>query len=94
MAALLTVNAGADKVQRYISNCNAMGIEVMPPMSTHLEPFHPQVTGFFGLSAVGISRWRDLPTDCLREADGPFASLAELCDRLPPPFLTDADSSP
>ncbi|MEC7653016.1 MAG: DNA polymerase III subunit alpha, partial [Cyanobacteriota bacterium] len=32
MAALLTVNAGAaDKVQRYISNCNAMGIEVMPP---------------------------------------------------------------
>lgn len=32
MAALLTVNAGTtDKVQRYISNCNAMGIEVMPP---------------------------------------------------------------
>ena len=32
MAALLTVNAGAaDKVQRYISNCNAMGIEVLPP---------------------------------------------------------------
>merc|ERR1712138_177025 len=32
MAALLTVNAGSvDKIQRYISNCNAMGIEVMPP---------------------------------------------------------------
>ena len=30
--AAVTVNAGAsDKVQRYISNCNAMGIEVMPP---------------------------------------------------------------
>ena len=28
MAALLTVNAGsADKVQRYISNCNSMGIK-------------------------------------------------------------------
>ena len=33
MAALLTVNAGAsDKVQRYISNCNAMGIEVQLEM--------------------------------------------------------------
>ncbi|HJO78036.1 MAG TPA: DNA polymerase III subunit alpha, partial [Prochlorococcaceae cyanobacterium Fu_MAG_134] len=31
MASLLTVNAGSsDKVQRYISNCNSMGIEVMP----------------------------------------------------------------
>jgi len=27
-----TVNAGStDKVQRYIANCQAMGIEVMPP---------------------------------------------------------------
>lgn len=31
MAALLTVNSGiTDKVQRYISNCNSMGIEVLP----------------------------------------------------------------
>ena len=32
MAALLTVNSGStDKIQRYISNCNSMGIQVMPP---------------------------------------------------------------
>ena len=47
MAALLTVNAGAsDKVQRYISNCNAMGIEVMPPdVNASLPDFTPTAIG-------------------------------------------------
>ena len=32
MASLLSVNAGvSDKMQRYISNCYSMGIEVIPP---------------------------------------------------------------
>ena len=91
MAALLTVNAGsADKVQRYISNCNAMGIEVMPPdVNASRTDFTPQGDRIlFGLSAV-----RNLGDGAIcqliasREADGPFASLAELCDRLPSSVL-------
>jgi len=87
MAALLTVNAGAaDKVQRYISNCNAMGIEVMPPdVNASRIDFTP--TGeriLFGLSAVrnlGDGAIRQLISE--RERGGSFRSLADLCDRLP-----------
>jgi DNA polymerase-3 subunit alpha len=91
MAALLTVNAGAsDKVQRYISNCNAMGIEVMPPdvnaSGTDFTPTGDRI--LFGLSAVrnlGDGAIRQLIGS--READGPFQSLADLCDRLPSSVL-------
>ncbi|MEY3750531.1 MAG: hypothetical protein RLZZ186_950 [Cyanobacteriota bacterium] len=87
MAALLTVNAGAtDKVQRYISNCNAMGIEVMPPdvnaSGIDFTPVGERI--LFGLSAV-----RNLGDGAIRAlleartADGPFRSLADLCDRIP-----------
>ena len=87
MAALLTVNASAtDKVQRYIANCQAMGIEVMPPdLNASGIDFTP--TGdriLFGLSAV-----RNLGEGAIRQllearlTDGPFASLADLCDRIP-----------
>ena len=87
MAALLTVNAGAaDKVQRYISNCNAMGIEVLPPdVNASRIDFTP--TGeriLFGLSAVrnlGDGAIRQLISE--RECGGAFRSLADLCDRLP-----------
>ncbi len=87
MAALLTVNAGStDKVQRYISNCNAMGIEVVPPdVNSSGIDFTPQNKSIlFGLSAV-----RNLGENAItsmiisREKDGPFKSLADLCDRLP-----------
>jgi DNA polymerase-3 subunit alpha len=87
MAALLTVNAGAvDKVQRYISNCNAMGIEVMPPdLNASLIDFTPNGERIlFGLSAVrnlGDGAIRRLIQS--REKDGPFRSLADLCDRIP-----------
>ena len=87
MAALLTVNAGAvDKVQRYISNCNAMGIEVMPPdLNASLIDFTPNGDRIlFGLSAVrnlGDGAIRRLIQS--REKDGPFRSLADLCDRIP-----------
>jgi DNA polymerase-3 subunit alpha len=87
MAALLTVNAGAsDKVQRYIANCNAMGIEVMPPdvnaSGIDFTPVGDRI--LFGLSAVrnlGEGAIRQLIES--RQVDGPFASLAELCDRIP-----------
>jgi len=87
MAALLTVNAGStDKVQRYIANCQAMGIEVMPPdLNASGIDFTP--TGeriLFGLSAV-----RNLGDGAIRQlleariSGGPFLSLADLCDRIP-----------
>ncbi|WP_320667559.1 DNA polymerase III subunit alpha [Prochlorococcus sp. MIT 1307] len=87
MAALLTVNAGStDKVQRYISNCNSMGIEVTPPnVNASGIDFTPDKNRIlFGLSAVknlGDGSIRQLIAS--REKDGPFNSLAEICDRIP-----------
>jgi DNA polymerase-3 subunit alpha len=87
MAALLTVNAGAsDKVQRYIANCQSMGIEVMPPdvnaSGIDFTPVGDRI--LFGLSAVrnlGEGAIRQLLQ--ARDGEGPFRSLADLCDRLP-----------
>jgi DNA polymerase-3 subunit alpha len=87
MAALLTVNAGqSDRVQRYIANCQAMGIEVLPPdvnaSGTDFTPVGDRI--LFGLSAV-----RNLGDGAIRvlieqrDADGPYQDLADLCDRLP-----------
>ncbi|MFM1798031.1 MAG: hypothetical protein RLZZ117_309 [Cyanobacteriota bacterium] len=91
MAALLTVNAGdSDKVQRYISNCNSMGIEVMPPdvnaSDVDFTPVDNRI--LFGLSAI-----RNLGDGAIRllldsrQTDGPFQSLADLCDRIAPQQL-------
>jgi DNA polymerase-3 subunit alpha len=87
MAALLTVNAGqTDRVQRYIANCQAMGIEVMPPdvnaSGIDFTPTEGRI--LFGLSAV-----RNLGEGAIRQLieargeGGPFRSLADLCDRIP-----------
>ncbi len=87
MAALLTVNASSsEKIQRYISNCNSMGIEVTPPnVNASGIDFTPDGERIlFGLSAVrnlGDSAIRQLIMS--RESDGVFKSLADLCDRLP-----------
>ncbi|KGG12638.1 MULTISPECIES: DNA polymerase III subunit alpha [Prochlorococcus] len=87
MAALLTVNSGSsDKVQRYISNCNSMGIEIMPPdvNSSGIDFTPKENTILFGLSAVrnlGDGVIRKLIKS--REEDGPFDSLADICDRIP-----------
>ncbi|MBD1876092.1 DNA polymerase III subunit alpha [Nodosilinea sp. FACHB-131] len=86
MAALLTSNSGdQDKVQMHIGNCIAMGIEVLPPdINRSLVDFTPEGKSIlFGLSAVrnvGLGA-----IECIlknREAEGPFKSLAELCDRV------------
>lgn len=86
MAALLTVNSGQqDKVQRYIANAIAMGIEVEPPdINRSTLDFTPIGTNIlFGLSAV-----RNLGEGAIenliksRTEDGPFESLADICDRL------------
>tara|TARA_Y100001970_G_scaffold293903_1_gene444435 strand:+ start:2411 stop:5926 length:3516 start_codon:yes stop_codon:yes gene_type:complete len=87
MAALLTVNSGSsEKVQRYISNCNSMGIEVLPPNinSSGFDFTVKKNQILFGLSAVknlgesSINRIIEI-----RESDGPFSSLSDLCDRVP-----------
>jgi DNA polymerase III subunit alpha len=88
MAALLSVNSGQqDKVKRYIDNCTSMGIQVEPPdINTSGVDFTP--TGqriLFGLAAI-----RNLGDGAvesileMRSKDGPFKSLADLCDRIDP----------
>jgi DNA polymerase-3 subunit alpha len=87
MAALLTVNAGdTAKVQRYIANATAMGIEVMPPdvnaSGIDFTPVEGRI--LFGLSAIrnlGEGAIRQLIDS--RSADGAFTSLGDLCDRIP-----------
>ena len=91
MAALLSVNSGStDKMQRYISNCYSMGIEVIAP-SINLSGIDFTIQRnqiLFGLSAI-----KNLGDTAIgkiiqeREQKGPFTSLADLCDRLPPNVL-------
>ena len=87
MAALLTVNSGSsDKVQRYLTNCTAMGIEVLRPdlneSGLDFTPVGRRIR--FGLGAVknlGEGAIRQILNS--RHQDGRFHSLADLCDRLP-----------
>ncbi len=87
MAALLSVNSGStDKMQRYISNCYSMGIEVISP-SINLSGIDFTIKEkqiLFGLSAIknlGDSAIRNIIEN--RKQFGSFKSLADLCDRLP-----------
>jgi DNA polymerase-3 subunit alpha len=86
MAALLTAISGdQDKVQMYIASCLSMRIQVLPPDVNRSEvdftPLDNQI--LFGLSAVrnvGLGAIEALIKS--REEDGPFTSLADLCDRV------------
>ena len=87
MAALLSVNSGStDKMQRYISNCYSMGIEVISP-SINLSGIDFTIKNnqiLFGLSAIknlGDSAIRNIIEN--RMQFGSFKSLPDLCDRLP-----------
>lgn len=86
MAALLTANSGdQDKVQKYISTCLNMGIQVEPPdINRSGVSFTPlQHSVLFGLSAV-----RNVGQGAIehlleaRQRDGAFQSLADLCSRI------------
>ncbi len=86
MAALLSANSGdQDKVQMHIANCIGMGIEVLPPdINRSGFDFTPQGKSIlFGMSAV-----RNVGDGAIeriiesRQKDGPFESLADLCDRI------------
>ena len=87
MAALLSVNSGSsDKMQRYISNCYSMGIEVISP-SINFSGVDFTIKNnqiLFGLSAIknlGDSAIRNIIEN--RNNFGIFKSLSDLCDRLP-----------
>ncbi|MBF2072235.1 MAG: DNA polymerase III subunit alpha [Synechococcales cyanobacterium C42_A2020_086] len=88
MAALLTANSGdQDKVQRYIATCLSMGIRVEPPdINRSGVDFTPlQDSILFGFSAVrNVGEGAIENILAAREADGPFKSLADLCDRIDP----------
>jgi DNA polymerase III subunit alpha len=86
MAALLTANSGdTDKVQKYLSTCVAMNIQIEPPdvnrSGIDFTPDNQKI--LFGLSAV-----RNLGQGAIevilkaRDAGGNFKSLSEFCDRV------------
>lgn len=86
MAALLTANSGdTDKVQKYISSCMSMNIQIEPPdINRSFVDFTPlEGKILFGLSAV-----KNLGQNAIaciletRETEGEFKSLADLCDRV------------
>ncbi len=91
MASLLSVNSGSsDKMQRYISNCYSMGIEVISP-SINLSGIDFTVKKdqiLFGLSAIknlGDSAIKNIIDN--RDKLGSFKSFSDLCDRLPSNIL-------
>jgi DNA polymerase III subunit alpha len=86
MAALLTANSGdTDKVQKYISTCLSMNIQIEPPdinrSGVDFTPVGNKI--LFGFSAV-----RNVGQNAIacileaREATGEFKSLSDFCDRV------------
>ncbi|EFA72007.1 trans-splicing intein-formed DNA polymerase III subunit alpha C-terminal partner DnaE-C [Cylindrospermopsis raciborskii CENA303] len=86
MAALLTANSGdTDKVQKYLNNCNNMGIEIDPPdinrSGLDFTPADQKI--LFGFSAV-----RNVGQNAIaaildaREKGAEFKSLGDFCDRI------------
>lgn len=86
MAALLTsVADSSDKVQVYIEECRQLGIEIIPPDVNHSRDKFTAVQGkiafgFSGVKNVGHSAIDEIVA--CREADGPFSSLFDFCDRV------------
>ncbi|OKH25456.1 DNA polymerase III subunit alpha [Chroogloeocystis siderophila] len=86
MAALLTANSGdTDKIQKYLSTCLNMNIQIEPPDINRSGVDFTPVAGkiLFGLSAV-----RNVGQNAIasileaRDKKGEFQSLADLCDRV------------
>ena len=86
MAALLTSEIGnQDKILKYIAACKDMGIEVRQPdvQVSRREFIVRQGTVVFGLGGVknvGDEAIREIVE--AREAEGPFASLLDMCTRV------------
>ena len=86
MAALLTsVLDSTDKIAEYITAARDMGLKVLPPDVNESEDCFSVTDGGirFGLAAiknVGRGFMRKLVEE--REANGPFASLTDFCERM------------
>ncbi|MBE9031300.1 DNA polymerase III subunit alpha [filamentous cyanobacterium LEGE 11480] len=86
MAALITANSGnQEKVQQYMAACQSMGIEVLPPdvnkSGLDFTPVGQKI--LFGLTAVrNVGSGPIEAIIATRNEDGPFQSLADLCDRV------------
>lgn len=86
MAALLTSEIGnQDKILKYIAACRDMDIEVRKPtVQLSRREFIVRdgsvVYGMGGIKNVGDEAIREIVE--AREADGPFASLLDLCSRV------------
>ncbi|MGF1514379.1 MAG: DNA polymerase III subunit alpha [Elainellaceae cyanobacterium] len=89
MAALLTANSGDQaKVQQYIANAMAMGIDVLPPDVNRSGvdftplPHEAKRAILFGLSAVRNVGLGAIEAIIEARQEGPFESLAGLWDRV------------
>ena len=86
MAALLTANSGdTDKVQKYISTCMSMNIQIEPPdINRSGVDFTPAADKIlFGFSAVrNIGQNAIACILSVRTDSGVFKSLADFCDRV------------
>ncbi len=86
MAALLSsVGGDQDKVQRYITYCLSIGIQIQPPdINRSGLDFTPQGSSIlFGLGAVkNVGEGAIQNILAARQAEGPFASLANFCERV------------
>ncbi|MEM7724767.1 MAG: OB-fold nucleic acid binding domain-containing protein [Cyanobacteria bacterium P01_A01_bin.45] len=86
MAALLTANSGdTDKVQKYISTCLNMNIQIEPPdinrSGVDFTPLDDKILfGFSAIRHVGQSAIAGVLE--AREEKGEFKSLADFCDRV------------
>ena len=86
MAALLTsVLDSQGKIAEYITECRALGIRLLPPDINQSGPDFT-VTGEdirFGLAALkGVGRGFTNAVLAQRQADGPFRSFPDFCQRL------------
>ncbi len=85
MAALLTANCDdTDKVQKYISTCQKMNIQIEPPdINRSGVDFTPSADKIlFGLSAVRNVGQNAIACILETRNQGEFKSLADFCERL------------
>ncbi len=86
MAALLSsVLDWSDKISEYINECRDMGIQLLPPdVNKSYDSFTVEEDGIrFGLVAIkNIGRGFIQGVVREREANGPFASFKDFCERM------------
>jgi DNA polymerase-3 subunit alpha len=87
MAAVLSADMdNTDKVDEFIHECRALGLEVRPPdinSSRHAYSAVDEKTIRYGLGALkGVGHAAIDIIETEREANGPFTDLSDFCNRL------------